>query len=468
MVAGAAVGAVLGLMVPSWSTAHSATSSLVSTPVPTAAVTSQLVTAGLTPAPHPRFNVILTPPAPKSIHPRAESTNGQQGLANPATATRSWALAGLAALGGVAAAVWRRRAVGVTKGQWQWQALTVSAAADDAVNVSANVSDDIAPVQDVLREAEPRLCCPTCLRPLTGSVCRPCSLEYEDLGSFLDLTPASGRPIQAAQNANPNPKTSPLMDLPFVKDALPVIEQLERTIPAVGGLPRLSRVIKGEYLGDRPSWGKSTFESPIVAGVYERGWRQTFARAGFPGPEEEFQKAMDWLRPVAKGKVILDLSCGSGLFTRRFVASGEFAKVFALDYSENMLRQTRQGFDADAELSRKAAAADLELVRADVARLPFPSDSLPAIHAGAAIHCWPSPTLAMTEVTRVLAPGGRAVLSTFLVPGQDIPLLNEGLREVLIAPSVGGRGMKYWEESELRDLCARVGLVNFEAERKRD
>jgi hypothetical protein len=30
-------------------------------------------------------------------------------------------------------------------------------------------------------------------------------------------------------------------------------------------------------------------------------------------------------------------------------------------------------------------------VRADVARLPFATGSIDAVHAGAAIHCWPSP-----------------------------------------------------------------------------
>lgn len=34
----------------------------------------------------------------------------------------------------------------------------------------------------------------------------------------------------------------------------------------------------------------------------------------------------------------------------------------------------------------------LILVRADISRLPFASSSVDAVHAGAAIHCWPSPS----------------------------------------------------------------------------
>ena len=38
---------------------------------------------------------------------------------------------------------------------------------------------------------------------------------------------------------------------------------------------------------------------------------------------------------------------------------------------------------------------NLALVRADISRLPFASCSVDAIHAGAAIHCWPLPSNAV-------------------------------------------------------------------------
>lgn len=55
-------------------------------------------------------------------------------------------------------------------------------------------------------------------------------------------------------------------------------------------------------------------------------------------------------------------------------------------------------------------------VRADIGRLPFATGSVDAIHAGAAIHCWPNPQAAMAEISRVLRPGGVLVASTFLTP----------------------------------------------------
>ena len=52
-------------------------------------------------------------------------------------------------------------------------------------------------------------------------------------------------------------------------------------------------------------------------------------------------------------QVLLDLSCGSGLFTRRFVASNNFSGVIGADYSESMLQQTKQLFNQDQLLDSR-------------------------------------------------------------------------------------------------------------------
>ncbi len=60
--------------------------------------------------------------------------------------------------------------------------------------------------------------------------------------------------------------------------------------------------------------------------------------------------AQDFLKPTVGG-VLLDVSCGSGLFTRRFAQSGDFKAVIALDFSENMLRQTYEFIKQDRLLT---------------------------------------------------------------------------------------------------------------------
>eukprot|EP00798_Chlamydomonas_sp_ICE-L_P021013 gene21013-27874_t len=242
----------------------------------------------------------------------------------------------------------------------------------------------------------------------------------------------------------------------------------------------------------RKEWGGTElFRSPLISFVYERGWRQGFSWAGFPGEAKEYDYAMDYLKP-AYGDVVVDMSCGSGLFTRRFIKSGKFfsvvaanfsgsmleqntelfiksgkfsgvladnfsesmleqntelhanigtctthnpptcplhpfiksgkfSGVVAADFSESMLEQTAAFLKEDKTIAASASSSTSNvppylLLRADIARLPFPSGSVSAIHAGAAIHCWPNPQAALAEISRVLKPGGVFVASTFMGP----------------------------------------------------
>lgn len=53
----------------------------------------------------------------------------------------------------------------------------------------------------------------------------------------------------------------------------------------------------------------------------------------------QFKMAQEYFKPV-EGGLLVDVSCGSGLFTRKFAKSGTYSAVIALDFSENMLRQS--------------------------------------------------------------------------------------------------------------------------------
>ena len=209
---------------------------------------------------------------------------------------------------------------------------------------------------------------------------------------------------------------------------------------------------------------------------------------------------MDYLRPQY-GRTLVDMSCGSGLFTRRFAKSGKFDGVIASDFSESMLSQTYDFIERDSAIDPTSVL----LLRADVGRLPFETGSVSAIHAGkrppsiaqlthrrmclrcamsrhavhmrfsragAAIHCWPNPSAALAEISRVLKPGGVFVGSTFL---DGVAPLGELLgNDSLVAPlkmfdptqRIVSSQYRWWSEAELRDLCASVGLKGFERQRR--
>ncbi|XP_044509964.1 uncharacterized methyltransferase At1g78140, chloroplastic-like [Mangifera indica] len=261
------------------------------------------------------------------------------------------------------------------------------------------------------------LACPICYKPVTwigdsvlsvGSIastslqCNTCKKTYRGKEAYFDLTAASG-----------------------AKD-----------------------------YGESMPLSTELFRIPLVSFLYERGWRQNFIWGGFPGPEKEFELMKDYLKPVLGGNII-DASCGSGMFSRLFAKSGLFSLVVALDYSENMLQQCYDFIKKEESFPEE----NYVLVRADISRLPFASSSVDAVHAGAAIHCWPSPSTAVAEISRVLQPGGVFVASTFILDGpyNFIPFLRLYRQSMM---QISGTYL-FLAERELEDLCKACGLVGF-------
>lgn len=219
----------------------------------------------------------------------------------------------------------------------------------------------------------------------------------------------------------------------------------------------------GQTYGENIAASTELFRLPLISFLYERGWRQSFnVLGGFLGPEKEFELMKGYLGPVLGGNII-DASCGSGLFARLFAKSGLFSRVVALDFSESMLQQCYEFIKQEQNFPKE----NLLLVRADISRLPFASSSVDAVHAGAALHCWPSPSAAVAEISRVLRPGGVLVATTYILDGPfSFPLMPfvRPLRENFAA--VSGSHI-FLSERELEDLCVSCGLEGFTCTRNR-
>lgn len=210
----------------------------------------------------------------------------------------------------------------------------------------------------------------------------------------------------------------------------------------------------------RPS--QTTFQLPIVSYAYERGWRNNFRRAGFPGIEAEFDYFLDFAAPA---DVVLDVSCGSGLMARRLATSGCFNRVVATDYSVAMMRETV------AQARKDVTVPEFDVVRADVTALPFVDNSVDAVHCGAALHCWPSVQDGLAEIFRVLKPGGKFFATTFLklayVPLRDrlaaTPRVMKAavrLEELTMARPM----YRFFEVDELEFLLKAAGLGEVSVE----
>ena len=78
-----------------------------------------------------------------------------------------------------------------------------------------------------------------------------------------------------------------------------------------------------------------------------------------------------------------------------------------------MLTEARRRIRADSQLA-SLSNDKLDLVRLGVGNIPMKDNSVDALHAGAAMHCWPDLDSAISEIHRVLKPGGRYFATTFL------------------------------------------------------
>ncbi len=100
----------------------------------------------------------------------------------------------------------------------------------------------------------------------------------------------------------------------------------------------------------------------------------------------------DWLAPTT-GERILDLGCGDGKLTSRIAATG--ASVAGLDSSPQMIAA--------------AQALGISATEGNAEQIPFESGSFDAVFSNAALHWVRNHHAMLSEVKRILKPGGRFV-----------------------------------------------------------
>ena len=116
---------------------------------------------------------------------------------------------------------------------------------------------------------------------------------------------------------------------------------------------------------------------------------------------------MRWRRLTAQavvrpGDTVLDAACGTGDLAIADRKAGA-AKVTGLDFSEQMLARARR-------------KAPLEWVQGDLLALPFADDSYDAATVGFGVRNVENLELALTELHRVLRPGGRLAILEITTP----------------------------------------------------
>ena len=146
------------------------------------------------------------------------------------------------------------------------------------------------------------------------------------------------------------------------------------------------------------------------------------------------------------GRLVLDAGCGGGLVARELAAAG--AGVVGVDRSLGSLG-----------VARRAVGAPFRPAQGRLERLPFASGSFDAVVAADVLEHLPDLPAAVTELARVLAPGGSFLFDTINRTPWAWFTAVFGLEQVLrIVP----RGTHDWRlfirPAELDRLLRRAGL----------
>ncbi|MFQ5422745.1 MAG: bifunctional demethylmenaquinone methyltransferase/2-methoxy-6-polyprenyl-1,4-benzoquinol methylase UbiE [Phycisphaerae bacterium] len=140
-----------------------------------------------------------------------------------------------------------------------------------------------------------------------------------------------------------------------------------------------------------------------IAPTYERVNRVLSA-----GRDRYWRRAAVDMAGVGPNDAVLDVACGTGDFTRAFAAAGP-ALVAGCDFAAEMLA-----------LARRRDAASIAWFQADGLSLPFADESFTLVSCAFGVRNFQDLVHGLREFHRVLAPGGRAVILEFSMPGSRL------------------------------------------------
>ena len=171
------------------------------------------------------------------------------------------------------------------------------------------------------------------------------------------------------------------------------------------------------------------------AGRYERT-----AERLLPAAREAVSVAV-----VHPGERVLDVGCGTGNAAALAVERG--ASVTAVEPAERLRAVARQRLPG------------VEVLEGDAERLPDgPYDVVLSVFA---VIFAPDPRAALAEMTRVLAPDGRIVLTAWL-PGGAISRMGQVLGQAMaqaLGPEAPPPGFAWHEQAAVDELAASLGLI---------
>lgn len=146
---------------------------------------------------------------------------------------------------------------------------------------------------------------------------------------------------------------------------------------------------------------------------------------------------------------ILDIGCGTGYVTRLLRNKFKKADISALDISESMLHATRK-----KHARRLPWHGHHHHIAGDAATLPLKSESFDLVCSNLAMQWVAEPEKMLSEMRRILAPGGLILFSTF--GRRTLCELRQALSEV--ASANAGHVLPFPDVMSLGDAMAKLAV----------
>jgi demethylmenaquinone methyltransferase/2-methoxy-6-polyprenyl-1,4-benzoquinol methylase len=118
------------------------------------------------------------------------------------------------------------------------------------------------------------------------------------------------------------------------------------------------------------------------------------------GMDQGWKRELVEMAKLAGDETALDLACGTGDITLAVAGRLTGGRVAGLDITQSML-------DIAESKRRQAGVANASLNRGDIMSLPFSDATFDLVTGGYALRNVPDVSGALTEILRVLKPGGR-------------------------------------------------------------
>jgi ubiquinone/menaquinone biosynthesis C-methylase UbiE len=133
-----------------------------------------------------------------------------------------------------------------------------------------------------------------------------------------------------------------------------------------------------------------------IANIYDRRWNSYVSKT------LSFLKNWANISPQA---TVLDIGCGTGEFESLILRDNPNQQITGVDISEQMLLVGKQKFQAHPHVY-----SNVSFQIAGASNLPFANHSFDVVVSASAFHFFDDPVAALTEIKRVLKPGGKVFI----------------------------------------------------------